>query len=169
MTTVTYRNQPAIHASRGSVPLCGNARPYTVKKVLWGDDISAWIESQFVGECLHVCCGKSALGDVRLDLNEEAVDVRADAARLPFADKSFPTTLCDPPYNGIFQWNHDLLAELARVTSQRIIFQHWFLPVDKERRFKKCHDFTLTDAAIWQPQTYFGRVQVISVMDRVMP
>ena len=104
---------------------------------------------------------------MRLDLNEEDCGVRADAARLPFADKSFPTTLCDPPYNGVFQWNHDLLSELARVTSQRIIFQHWFLPVDKVGRFKKDHEFALSDLAVWQPKTYFGRVQVICVLDRI--
>ena len=88
-----------------------------------------------------------------------------DAAVLPFADESFASVLCDPPYNGKFQWNHDLLKELSRVASQRIIFQHWFIPADPEGQWKKWHKFSLREAYIWQPRTYFGRVQVISVFD----
>lgn len=101
-----------------------------------------------------------------MDMNELA-HVKADAARLPFCNEAVDTILIDPPYNGIFQWNHDMLSELARVARQRIIFQHWFTPVDKEGRFKKSHKFQLVDLALWQPQTYFGRAQVITVMDAV--
>ncbi len=31
-----------------------------------------------------------------------------------------------------YQWNHDLLTELARLARQRIVFQHWFLPCDPD-------------------------------------
>jgi hypothetical protein len=75
--------------------------------------------------------------------------------------------LIDPPYNGEFQWNHDMLSELGRVSRQRIIFQHWFIPVDSNSRFKKSNRFQLSEVSVWQPQTYFGRVNVISVFDRV--
>lgn len=95
--------------------------------------------------------------------------MRADAARLPFADESWDTVLIDPPYNGVFQWNHDMLSELARVARQRIIFQHWFIPVNKNGQFKKKHAFVLVELAAWQPRTYFGRAQMISVMDHVGP
>lgn len=165
MATVTYRNQPAIHATRGAVPLAGTAHVYTVGKVLWPEAVSDFLVSLFLGPCLHVCCGKSTIGDCRLDLNECAVDVRGDAARLPFKDESWPTVLCDPPYNGKFQWNHDLLSELARVAQQRIIFQHWFMPVDSAGRFKKAHRWSVSGVYVWQPRTYFGRVQVITVLD----
>jgi len=165
MATVTYRAQPAIDATCGHVPVTGTRRPYRVSRVLWPEDVTRWISERLLGKTLHVCCGKSLLGDCRLDLHEADVDVCADAARLPFGDRAWDTLLCDPPYNGVFQWNHSMLSELARVARRRIIFQHWFLPVDRFGRYKKAHRFYLADVAIWQPRTYFGRAQVITVLD----
>lgn len=173
MATVTYKNQPAIQrryghfeATKGAVPLAGTKHLYTVKKVLWPEEVSEVIQSLLIPKSLHVCSGKSPLGDVRCDLDKEnQLGVLCDAAVLPFADESFASVLCDPPYNGKFQWNHDLLKELSRVASQRIIFQHWFIPADPEGQWKKWHKFSLREAYIWQPRTYFGRVQVISVFD----
>lgn len=106
------------------------------------------------------------LGNIRLDLNEQDVDIKADAVNMPIQDNEYDTVLCDPPYNGKFQWNHDLLQELARVASKRIIFQHWFIPATPDGRYKKAQEkFALSEVYIWQPKTYFGRAQVISVFD----
>lgn len=168
MPTVTYQNQPGIHATRGAVPLAGTSHLYTVKKVLWPESVEAFLGELFIGRTLHVCCGKSRLGDVRLDLNEPSADIQCDAAdmRGHVGDGEFETVLCDPPYNGKFQWNHDLLAELARVASRRIIFQHWFIPATPQGLYKKAQDkFALTASYVWQPRTYFGRAQVVSVFD----
>lgn len=168
MSTVTYKNQPAIEATKGAVPLAGTSRLYTVKKVLWPESVSEVLESLLIPRSLHVCCGRSLLGDVRFDFDPSVTpDVIGDAANLPFADGSFDSVLCDPPYNGKFQWNHDLLNELSRVAAKRIIFQHWFIPADPEGRWKKWHKFQLTQAFVWQPRTYFGRAQVISVFDSI--
>jgi hypothetical protein len=165
MATVTYKNQPAIERSKGNVPLDGTPHIYTVEAILWPRAIEKVIQTRLIGESLHVCCGKSRLGTCRIDLHEPFVDVRADASALPFIDQSFDTVLIDPPYNGKFQWNHNMLAELARVARKRIIFQHWFIPVDKDGRFKKSHRFRLAELFAWQPKTYFGRAQLIAVMD----
>jgi hypothetical protein len=207
MATVTYKNQPGIHKTRGTIPLAGTAHVYTVSKRLWPDEVEEYLQGQLIGSTLHICCGKSRLGDVRLDMYEQDVDVLADAARLPFDHDSFDTVLCDPPYNGIFRWQHDVLDECARIARKRIIYQAHYSPVDKYGRFKKCHAFVLTQATIvpdipdygeyclavksengyvivenkevevkdfilsglvdWQPRTYFGRVQLISILDRV--
>ncbi len=168
MPTVTYKNQPAIERTKGTVPLAGTSHVYTVAKVLWPEAVEKFIEELFIGKTLHVCAGKSKLGDCLLDLHEPTAHVRADAARLPFQDASWPTVLCDPPYNGKFQWNHDLLKELSRVAASRIIFQHWFMPINPEGRWKKWQDkWALSAVYVWQPRTYFGRVQVISVLDSV--
>lgn len=170
ITTVTYKHQPAIDASKGNVPLAGTSHIYTVSKVLWPEAIEQFLATLFVGHTLHVCSGKSRLGDVRLDLHAEDVDIRCDAANMRdfVRDGEFETVLCDPPYNGIFQWNHDLLAELARVASKRIIFQHWFIPATPEGRYKKAQEkFYLSASYVWQPRTYFGRAQVVSVFDAV--
>jgi len=109
---------------------------------------------------------KSQLGDRRLDLYEPTADVIADIARLPFRDESWDTVLIDPPHNSRMQWNHDMLSELARVARIRIIFQHWFLPANKNGKFKKAHKFKLVEVAVWQPRTYFGRANVISIFDK---
>lgn len=167
MGTVKYKHQPAIDATRGAVPLAGNSYVYTVSKLLWPKDVENFIASQIVGTSLHICCGKSLLGDVRLDLYEPTTNVVGDAARLPFRDCGFDTLIIDPPYNGKFQWNHDMLSELGRVSNKRFIFQHWFVPVDKLGYFKKEHAFVMTGLYGWMPKTYFGRMQMISVFDRV--
>ncbi len=166
MGTVTYKNQPAIHQTRGTVPLAGTSHLYTVKQVLWPESVTEVLRGLLIPRSLHVCCGHSPLGDVRADFDPLVnPDYVVDAANLPFEDDSFESVLCDPPYNGKMQWNHDLLCELSRVASKRIIFQHWFIPADPEGRWKKWHKFELSAAYIWQPRTYFGRVQVISVFD----
>ena len=166
MATVTYKNQPAIDKTKGNVPLAGTSHLYTVKKVLWPEAIETFLETLLVGKSLHACSGKSKLGDIRLDLNEQDVDIKADAVNMPIADNEYETVLCDPPYNGKFQWNHDLLQELARVATRRIIFQHWFIPATPEGRYKKAQEkFALAAVYVWQPKTYFGRAQIISVFD----
>jgi len=166
MGSVKYKAQPAIDKTKGSVPLAGTEYVYTVSKLLWPNAVEKFLSTQLIGKTLHICCGKSKLGNIRLDLYEPDVDIKADAARLPFVDKSFDTLLIDPPYNGIFQWNHDMLSELGRITKMRFIFQHWFVPVDKKGFFKKDHEFILTGLFAWMPKTYFGRIQMISIFDR---
>ena len=169
MANVTYKNQPAIDKTKGSVPLAGTSHVYRVNKRLWNDSIEDVLRGLFIGRTLHVCCGKSMLGDVRLDADiENNPDIVCDASNMNgfVDDGAFDTVLCDPPYNGKFQWNHDLLSELARVAKKRIIFQHWFIPSNPHGKYKKAQDrFELSDVLVWQPKTYFGRVQVISVFD----
>lgn len=149
---VTYRNQPAIQATHGNVPLAGTDHVYTVAKLLWPHSIEALLASLFVGRTLHVCCGKSRLGDVRLDLNEPDADIVCDAANMQgyVGDREYDTVLCDPPYNGKFQWNHNLLHELARVARRRIIFQHWFIPATPKGRYRKAQrEWGLTQMYAW--------------------
>lgn len=167
MSTITYKKQNAAAlALKQGVPLEGTDHIYTVNAVLWPKKVEAFVETLLIGKSLHVCCGKSMIGDLRVDAFDETADVKADAANLPFENGSFETVLCDPPYNGKLQWNHDLLSELSRVASLRIIFQHWFMPGDMKGRYKKDHSFEITGLYIWQPRTYFGRVNVLSVFDK---
>lgn len=171
MGTVTYKNQPAIEKTKAHVPLVGDSHIYRVHKKLWNDNIEYILQSLFIGKTLHVCCGKSLIGDVRLDADElNAPDIVCDASNMRdyVEDDQFDTVLCDPPYNGKFQWNHDLLSELARIASKRIIFQHWFIPAKPNGLYKKAQEkFALSDVMVWQPKTYFGRAQIISVFDKV--
>ena len=169
MGSVTYKNQPAIDKTGGSVPLVGTSHIYRVKKKLWNDSIEDVLHGLFIGRTLHVCCGKSSLGDVRLDADaKNNPDIICDASNMKdfVKDNEFDTVICDPPYNGKFQWNHNLLSELARVASKRIIFQHWFIHANPTGTYKKAQEkFLLSDVLVWQPKTYLGRVQVISIFD----
>lgn len=171
MATISYKNQPAIDKTKGKVPLAGTSHIYRVKKKLWNDSIENVLQELFIGKTLHVCSGKSNLGDIRVDADGENMpDIICDAANMKefIKDNEFETVLCDPPYNGKFQWNHDLLCELSRIASKRIIFQHWFIPANPSGTYKKAQEkFILTDVMVWQPKTYFGRVQVISIFDRI--
>jgi len=111
------------------------------------------------------------IGDVRLDIDpSNNPDIIADAANMACVDDdSFDTVLCDPPYNGKFQWNHDMLSELSRCAKSRIIFQHWFIPATPAGLYKKAQSkFYLSNSYVWQPKTYFGRAQIISVFDRIV-
>jgi hypothetical protein len=171
MSTVTYVNQPAIHKTRGSVPLAGTSHVYSVKKVLWHKEVEEFLSSLFIGITAHVCCGHSLLGDIRIDNDPDVKpDIIWDVTDMGdvLEDNAVDTVLCDPPYNGKFDWNHKLLSELARIASSRIIFQHWFIPAKKDGSYKKAQSkFSLSNVYVWQPRTYFGRVQVISVFDRL--
>ena len=170
MGSVTYKTQPAIDASGGSVPMSGTEHPYKVLALLWPERVHSFVGGLLIGRTLHVCCGKSRLGSVRLDNDpDNDPDILCDAANMRdcVEDGEFETVLCDPPYNGNMQWNHDLLSELCRVSSRRIVFQHWFVPVDDFGRYKKAtHGWGLTALYGWMPRTYFGRMQMISVFDR---
>lgn len=158
MGSVTYKNQPGIDATNGTVPECGTDQPYRVTKILWPERVEHFTRKLLIGKTLHVCCGKSKLGTILCD----AADMREYVT-----DGEFDTVLCDPPYNGKMQWNHDLLKELVRVASKRIVFQHWFIPVNASGRYKKAtFGWGLTAVYAWMPKTYFGRVQVISVFDK---
>lgn len=167
-SSVTYKNQPGIDATKGNVPLAGTSHLYTVNKLLWPEQVEEVLQSLFVGRTLHACCGKSKLGDVRMDLDEtHKPDIIGDAADMPVDADEYDTVLCDPPYNGDLGWNHRLLAELSRVASKRIIFQHWFIPAAPNGRYRKAQEkFALSDIYVWQPKTYFGRAQLVSVFDR---
>lgn len=168
MGTITYKNQNAAAlALKRGVPLEGTDHIYTVNKLLWPKKVHVFVESLLIGRSLHVCCGKSTIGNLKVDLFDETADVKADAAKMPINDKTFDTVLCDPPYNGKLQWNHDLLVELARIARKRIIFQHWFMPGNMKGFYKKDHSFKISELYLWQPKTYFGRANVLSVFDKI--
>lgn len=168
MPTVTYKKQPGTAAIiKKGTPLAGTSHVYSVKSVLWPEAVESFLATLLVGSSLHICCGHSKVRDVRLDLDGTTQPtIIGDAARLPFQSESFDSVLCDPPYNGRMQWNHDMLNEMVRVARQRVIFQHWFMPITPHGEFKKWKDgWLLSDVYVWQPRTYFGRVQVVSVLD----
>lgn len=94
---------------------------------IWEAEEHRLYQTLCVGSVLHVCCGHSLFGDVRVDRYTNSVDVHADYRWLPFKDKSFDSVICDPPWAkserldaGIIGW----LRELDRVTRHRIVIIH---------------------------------------------
>src|SRR5271163_3140746 len=123
MGTVTYKKQPGTASVlKQGTPLAGTRHIYRVNSILWPEEVQEFLATLLVGRSLHICCGHSKIGNVRLDADSNThPDICADAARLPFAAEAFDSVLCDPPYNGKMQWNHDMLNEMVRVASKRVV------------------------------------------------
>lgn len=101
MATVTYKNQPAIERTKGRVPLAGTSHLYRVSQLLWPNAVESFLKTLLIPKSLHLCCGQSLIGDVRADLDAGVFPhVVCDAAKLPFADESFDSVLCDPFITG---------------------------------------------------------------------
>lgn len=69
--------------------------------------VETWLRSMVIGNCLNVCCGKSFVGETRIDLFDEAnLTMKADCKHLPFRPGSFDTVICDPPFSYFnrFKW-----------------------------------------------------------------
>jgi len=100
------------------------------RAIPWMEGEEEFYRQKLIGRTLHVCCGTSKLGDVRVDIS---VDYRphvvATLRRLPFKDKSFDTVIADPPWiNQYYLW---LAEELPRVARRRIIVvtnHFWYEP-----------------------------------------
>jgi len=76
--------------------------------------VESFLQRLLILPSLHVMCGSSKIGDVRVDLVMRA-DVRADAFKLPFRDAVFASVLTDPPWHMPYHLRPRLAKELARV------------------------------------------------------
>ena len=77
-------------------------------------DVESFLRRLLISPSLHVACGSSKIGDVRLDLFTRA-DVMGDMFHLPFRDESFASVLTDPPWWMAYHLRPRFAAELARV------------------------------------------------------
>ena len=87
---------------------------------------------------IHLFCGKSSLGDVRVDCEDfpnvtHRIEIKPEKGfKLPFEDKSFDACIFDPPWiNPMFVWT---AWEVPRITRRRIVAItgcHWWEPQDK--------------------------------------
>lgn len=93
----------------------------------WSKDEEAFYKKFCFGKVLHVCCGQSKFGDVRIDIEPQDPGViKADYRCLPFDNYSFDTVICDPPWGKRERLDAGLrwLFELARVARKRIVLVH---------------------------------------------
>lgn len=95
---------------------------------------------------IHLFCGKSNLGDVRIDM-ENFPDIThrikiipKEDFRLPFNDKTFDACIFDPPWiNRMFVWT---AKEVPRITRRRIVAitgTHWWEPAEKGWKLTKLY------------------------------
>jgi len=82
----------------------------------WPRGVEDFLRHHLVSPSLHVCCGESELGDVRVDAYLERPGlVKADMLSLPFTDESFASILIDPPWHLPYHLRPKLAKELGRV------------------------------------------------------
>ncbi len=84
---------------------------------VWPDRVERLFREQATGRTLHVCCGKSDVGDVRIDRDpDNEPDIVADMFHLPVPDFAFDSVIADPPWHGIQHVGkkHTLFFELVR-------------------------------------------------------
>ena len=84
----------------------------------WNKHEECIVSKHIIGSSIHICSGQSKIGDIRVDLTEQA-DIKADVLKLPFKDKSIDTVICDPPWNIAFIMK--FWQELERIAKKRII------------------------------------------------
>lgn len=91
---------------------------------------------------LHLCCGKSLLGDVRVDIDSKVrPDIVSDQLHLPFKNQSFQTAIYDPPW--INNQNAWAGYELARVVRKRVVAISGTFWVEIPKPFVLKHIFVL--------------------------
>ncbi len=82
----------------------------------WPQAVEDFIKSRARGLTLHVMCGASPLGDVRVDRYEAVSrNVIGDALSLPLKSEIFDTIVSDPPWAMDDRDKYKLMVEIRRV------------------------------------------------------
>jgi len=76
-------------------------------KKMWSfpERTEEFCKSHMFGKTLHICCGNSLLGDVRIDIEKQEIQDSKDGFKigdmynLPVENNSFNSVLIDPPWH----------------------------------------------------------------------
>ena len=101
---------------------------------IWNKTVTDFIRHRVHGYSLNVCAGKSAIGDVRVDVEPQAEGViKADMRKLPYEDNTFDTVISDPPWKIGFYHRMKPFFECVRVCKikGRIIYNAYWIPTSK--------------------------------------
>jgi len=126
---------------------------------LWEKEIGDFVKLQMKGKVLNVPCGKSKLGNVRLDINPK-LSMRGVynmfKRKLPYKDNMFDTIISDPPWKMGHYFRPKLFFELVRVVKigGKIIYNATWIPTSKYTKLVGC----------WIRQSsQFSNVSIISI------
>lgn len=130
--------------------------------------VDKWLKKISIEPTLNVCSGKSDVGDVKIDVMRELKPtIVADMHNLPFADKTFNTVICDPPfdYYGSLKWLH----ELRRLAFRRVIIASNLRRIGlgkgwKVQFFVSRHKATMM-MKFWQVFTYANQSRLLEVSE----
>jgi len=124
---------------------------------VWPDRVERLFREEQTGNTLHVCCGKSDVGNVTLDADpRNDPDIVGDMFDLPFDGPRFDTVICDPPWKEIQHVGkkHKLFFELLRVANPGavILWNAYSLPNSEQATLEQ----------LWVRQDYEeGKASVI--------
>jgi hypothetical protein len=129
---------------------------------LWEGEVETFVKDRIVGHSLNVPCGKSQLGDERLDLDpslsmREAYDMFNN--RLPYEANTFDTIISDPPWKMGHYFRPKLYFELVRVCKLggKIIYNATWVPTSKYTKLQET----------WIRQSsQFSNVSIISIHEK---
>lgn len=132
------------------------------KSFRWEYTVEKFVKSRIKGYSLNVPCGKSKLGDIRLDLDpqlsmREAYDFFKD--KIPYPNNTFDTIISDPPWKIGHYFRPKLFFRLIEVLKPNgiIIYNATWIPTSKQVKLKE----------LWIRQSgQFSNVSIISVFQK---
>jgi len=130
---------------------------------LWEKEIEDFVKKHIKGYSLNVPCGKSKLGDERLDIDpnlsmREAYDMFKN--KLPYGDSVFDTIISDPPWKMGHYFRPRIFFELVRVckVGGHIIYNATWIPTSK---------FTKLIGTWIRQSSQFSNVSIISIFEKI--
>ena len=122
-----------------------------------GTGTNETVKNYCIGTVLNVCCGKSRLGDLLIDLDPTVEpNMLADCKHLPIRHNAFDTIIIDPPYqyfvtgDNRFRW-FNRLSDSAR---KRVILSVGQIAI-------RLQNFELTQILAVVTNTFFVRLWYI--------
>lgn len=129
----------------------------------WEKEIDDFVRERIKGYSLNVPCGKSKLGDVRLDVDanlsmREAYNFFKD--KLPYKKNTFDTVISDPPWKIGHYFRPKLFFSLVDVckVGGTIIYNAVWIPTSKYVKLKE---------VFIRQSSQFSNVSVISVFEKI--
>jgi len=128
---------------------------------VWNGTVEEFIRQKIIGYSLNIPCGKSLLGDIRIDLEQHDPKVRiADMNKIPYPNNTFDTVIQDPPWKIGFYHRMRPFFECVRIckVGGQIIYNAYWIPDSKAVQLKEVY--------IRQDKS-FTNTSIISIFEKI--